>query len=305
MDCHTALIQVQDYADKGYVWVVDIDLAKYFDTVNHSKLIQILSETIKDGALISLIHKYLNAGAIAHGMFQRTDEGVPQGGPLSPLLANIYLNEADQELQRRGHKFVRYADDILVLCKSKRAAERVMESFSAFLEEKLFLKVNREKSQVAHLKDVKYLGYGFYFKDGCCRFRVHPKTVEKFKKKLREEVLKRNNMTTEIRAIKWCQKVKGWINYYIMADMKKLLADLDGWCRRHLRALQWRNWKRVRTRYKMLEAYGVKGDRLHELANMRCGPWRAALSLNAVLTNQVLVNMGYISMSNYYQQKRS
>ena len=303
-DCHMALRQVQEYANEGYVYVADIDLAKYFDSVSHSKMIQVLSDTIKDGRLISLVNKYLKAGAWEGGMFKRTEEGVPQGGPLSPLLGNVNLNVLDQELERRGHKFVRYADDLLILCRSEKAARRTMDSITKFIEGKLFLTVNQVKSKVVHLKDVKYLGYGFFFKKGECRLKVHPKSIEKFKKKRLGDVLKRDNTSDKVRTVLWSQKVKGWINYFKLADMKSMLAHLEGWCRRHIRMICWRHWKRVRTRYKMLKSLGVKGERLHELANMRCGPWRAAMMLNTVLTNKVLIHIGYISMSDYYDKVR-
>lgn len=303
-DCHLALWQVQEYANEGYVYAVDIDLEKYFDTVCHSKLMQLMSDFVKDGRLLSLIHKYLNAGALEDGLFLRTDEGVPQGGPLSPLLGNIDLDPLDKELERRGHKFVRYADDVLILCKSERAANRVMESITEFIEGKLFLKVNREKSQVVHLSQVKYLGYGFYFKEGECRLKVHKKSLAKLKLKLREGVLRRDATSNTVRALRWRQKVMGWINYFKLADMGSHMRELDGWSRRHIRAIYWRQWKRVRTRYKVLKKFGVTGDRLHKLANMRCGPWRAALALNSVLTNQVLINLGFISMSDYYLKVR-
>lgn len=156
---HDALKQCQKYADEGYVYVVDMDLEKFFDTVCQSKLIEILSRSIKDGRVISLIHKYLNAGIICQGVFERSEKGVPQGGPLSPLLSNVMLNELDKELEKRGHKFVRYADDCMILCRSRRSAERTLASIIQFIEKKLFLKVNREKTSVAHISKVKYLGY--------------------------------------------------------------------------------------------------------------------------------------------------
>ena len=156
---HDALKQCQKYAGEGYVYVVDMDLEKFFDTVCQSKLIEILSRSIKDGRVISLIHKYLNAGIICQGVFERSEKGVPQGGPLSPLLSNVMLNELDKELEKRGHKFVRYADDCMILCRSRRSAERTLASIIQFIEKKLFLKVNREKTSVAHISKVKYLGY--------------------------------------------------------------------------------------------------------------------------------------------------
>lgn len=164
--CHDALRKAQKIVSEGYIYVVDLDLERFFDTVSHSKLIEILSRTIKDGRVISLIHKYLRSGVINRGMFEMSTEGTPQGGPLSPLLSNIMLNELDKELERRGHPFVRYADDAMIFCKSKRAAKRVRESITLFIEGKLFLKVNHEKTVVSYVKGVKFLGYSFYVKKG-------------------------------------------------------------------------------------------------------------------------------------------
>lgn len=183
---HDALKQCQQNVDDGYVYVVDMDLEKFFDTVCQSKLIEVLTRTIKDGRVISLIHKYLNAGVISKGIFEKTDVGMPQGGPLSPLLSNIMLNELDKELESRGHRFVRYADDCMIFCKSKKSAERTLENIMPYIEEKLFLKVNRQKTNVAHISKVKYLGYSFYRYKGKCRLRVHSKSIVKMKAKLKE-----------------------------------------------------------------------------------------------------------------------
>lgn len=183
---HDALRQCQQNANDGYVYVVDMDLEKFFDTVSQSKLIEVLSRTIKDGRVISLIHKYLNAGVVANGKFERTEVGMPQGGPLSPLLSNIMLNELDKELERRGHRFVRYADDCMIFCKSRKSAERTLENIIPFIEGKLFLKVNRKKTEVAHISKVKYLGYTFYSYKSRYRFRVHAKSVVKMRNKIRE-----------------------------------------------------------------------------------------------------------------------
>lgn len=196
---HQALKQCQQNVEDGYVYVVDMDLEKFFDTVCQSKLIEVLSRTIKDGRVISLIHKYLNAGVVNNGMFEKTEVGMPQGGPLSPLLSNIMLNELDKELERRGHRFVRYADDSMIFCKSRKSAERTLNSIAKYIERKLFLKVNREKTKVAHVSKVKYLGYSFYRYKGKCRLRVHPNSVAKMKAKLKE-LTSRNNgwvMNTE------------------------------------------------------------------------------------------------------------
>ena len=176
-----ALREVQKIIEEGYKYVVDLDLERFFDTVNHSKLIEILSRTIKDGRVVSLIHKYLRSGVVNKGLWHASEEGTPQGGPLSPLLSNIMLNELDKELARRGHPFVRYADDAMIFCKSKRAAERVKSSITKFIEEKLFLKVNKEKTVVSYIGGVKYLGYSFYVHKGKCQLTVHPKSKAKMK----------------------------------------------------------------------------------------------------------------------------
>ena len=299
---HEALKRSQKWAKEGYVYVVSMDLAAYFDTVNHSKLIEVLSRTVKDGRVISLIHKYLNAGVMEDGGFQRTEEGVPQGGPLSPLLGNIMLNELDKELERRGHRFVRYADDCMIFCKSRKAAERTMRNIVPFITGKLFLKVNLEKSTVAHISRVKYLGYGFYRHKGKCRLRVHPKSVRKMRKKLRELTQKGNRWSNDERKKKLGEYVRGWVNYFRMADMKTLMAQTDEWMRRRIRAVIWRQWKRVRTRYRMLRRMHVEEWRVHEMANCRKGPWRAAQMLNSVITKERLARAGYPSLLGQYRK---
>ena len=246
---HDALRQCQENVNEGYVYVVDMDLEKFFDTVCQSKLIEVLSRTRKDGRVISLIHKYLNAGVIANGIFERTEIGMPQGGPLSPLLSNIMLNELDKELERRGHRFVRYADDCMIFCKSKKSAERTLKNIIPFIEGKLFLKVNRKKTTVAHVSKVKYLGYSFYRNKGKCRFRVHPKSVAKMKNKIRELTDRNNGMSNAKREEKYQQFVRGWGNYFKLADMKNLLKDTDEWARRRIRAVYWKQWKKIKTKY--------------------------------------------------------
>jgi len=200
---HDALRQCQKNVNDGYVYVVDMDLEKFFDTVCQSKLIEVLSRTVKDGRVISLIHKYLNAGVVANGKFERTEVGMPQGGPLSPLLSNIMLNELDKELESRGHRFVRYADDCMIFCKSRKSAERTLKNIIPFIEGKLFLKVNRKKTKVAHISKVKYLGYTYYRYKGKCRFRVHQKSVEKMKNKIRELTDRNKGISNEVRERKY------------------------------------------------------------------------------------------------------
>jgi group II intron reverse transcriptase/maturase len=297
---HDALRQCQKNVDDGYAYVVDMDLEKFFDTVCQSKLIEVLSRTIKDGRVISLIHKYLNAGVIANGMFERTEIGMPQGGPLSPLLSNVMLNELDKELERRGHRFVRYADDCMIFCKSKKAAERTLENIIPFIEGKLFLKVNRTKTEVAYISKVKYLGYSFYRTKGKCRLRVHPKSVEKMKNKIRVLTDRNNGMSNAVREEKYQQFVRGWVNYFKLADIKVLLRKMDKWARRRIRAVYWKQWKKIKTKYRMLRALKLEHWKALELANSRKGYWRMAQVLNTILSNKIIAKLGYTSMLDHY-----
>ena len=297
---HDALKKCQKNVNDGYEYVVDMDLEKFFDTVCQSKLIEVLSRTVKDGKVISLIHKYLNAGVIAKGLFERTEIGMPQGGPLSPLLSNIMLNELDKELERRGHRFVRYADDCMIFCKSRKSAERTMANILPFIEGKLFLKVNRKKTEVAHISEVKYLGYTFYKHKGKCRFRVHPKSVEKMKNKLRELTDRNNGMSNQSREEKYQQFVRGWVNYFKLADMKELLRRTDEWARRRIRAVYWKQWKKVKTKYRMLRALKLEHWKALELAMSRKKYWRMSIILGTVLTNKIIAKLGYTSMLDYY-----
>jgi RNA-directed DNA polymerase len=302
---HDALKRCQTNITDGYKWVVDMDLEKYFDTVNQSKLIQILSETIKDGRVISLIHKFLRAGVMVGGMFEDSPEGVPQGGPLSPLLGNIMLNECDHELERRGHRFVRYADDLLIFCKSRKAATRTLNHILPYIEEKLFLKVNREKTQVAHVKQVKYLGYGFYIHKGEGRLRIHPKSVQKFRDKIREITGRSNGMGTLARKSRLNQVIRGWINYFKLADAKNLIRELDEWIRSRIRMVTWKRWKKVRTRFENLKRLGIKEEQAWRWANTRKGYWRTAHSpiLSIALSNERLKRAGYLSLMECYSAK--
>ncbi|WP_336535209.1 group II intron reverse transcriptase/maturase [Bacteroides acidifaciens] len=297
---HDALRQCQKNVNEGYVYVVDMDLEKFFDTVCQSKLIEVLSRTIKDGKVISLIHKYLNAGVIANGMFESTEIGMPQGGPLSPLLSNIMLNELDKEIESRGHRFVRYADDCMIFCKSRKSAERTLKNIIPFIERKLFLKVNRKKTGVAHISKVKYLGYTFYRNKGKCRFRVHPKSVTKMKDKIRELTDRNNGMSNAKREEKYQQFVRGWVNYFRLADMKKLLRETDEWARRRIRAVYWKQWKKVKTKYRMLKALGLEHWKAKELACSRKGCWRMAQVLNQIFSNKIITKLGYTSILDYY-----
>lgn len=277
-----------------------MDLEKFFDTVCQSKLIEVLSRTIKDGRVISLIHKYLNAGVIAKGIFERTEVGMPQGGPLSPLLSNVMLNELDKELECRGHRFVRYADDCMIFCKSRKSAERTLKNIIPFIEGKLFLKVNRKKTEVAYISKVKYLGYSFYRYKGKCRFRVHAKSVARMKDRIRELTDRNKGISNEVREKKYQEYVRGWVEYFRLADMKGLLKTTDKWARRRIRAIYWKQWKRVRTRYRILRKLKLEHWQAIKLANSRCGYWRMAEMLNTVITKSIIAKLGYTSMLDYY-----
>ena len=302
---HGALKRCQEYMDEGYRWLVDIDLASYFDTVNHDKLIGLIHKEVKDIRVISLIRKYLNAGAMVNGVVTSTELGVPQGGNLSPLLSNIMLNELDKELTKRGLRFVRYADDCNIYVKSKRAAERVMESITKFIECDLKLKVNTDKSKVDRPWRCKFLGYSFYLSKGKVRMRVHEKSIKKFKDKLK-------NLTgrSKIKNIKFTfEKIKesvvGWINYFKLADMKSLMKNIDEWLRRRIRMCYWKQWKKISTKFNNLKKLGVSKHKAWEFANTRKGYWRTSNSpiLATSITNTRLEKAGLVSLLQVYTSK--
>jgi RNA-directed DNA polymerase len=302
---HDALRKVQENVTEGYKYVVDLDLEKFFDTVNHSKLIEVLNRTVKDVRVISLIHKYLNAGVMVEGRYEDSQKGVPQGGPLSPILSNIMLNELDKELERRGHKFVRYADDCMILCKSKRGAERTCESTSKFIEERLFLKVNREKTHVGYIGNgMKYLGHSFYVENGKCRLGIHAKIKAMLKSKLKELTDRSNGMGYEQRKEALKEYIRGWMEYYKLADGKKFFQEVDKWYRRRLRMCIWKNWKKVGTKFKNLMKCGIKKNQAWQWANTRQGYWHIAGSyiLQGAITNETLTRAGYPCLMDYYKR---
>jgi len=304
--CHDALRKCQEYANEGYWYVIDMDLEKFFDTVNKSMLIEILSRTIKDNRVISLIQKFLNAGIMDKGMFIKSEEGVPQGGPISPLLANVMLNELDQKLEEWGYRFVRYADDLMIFTKSKRAAERQYKRVSKFIEGKLKLKINKEKTRISKLNEVKYLGYAFYRVKGKCRFRVHPKSINRLKDKLRVITARSNGMSIEGRKAKLNQLIRGWVQYFKLADMKGIMESIDRWVRRRIRMITWKRWKKVKTRFENLQKLGVAKEQAWQWANTRKGYWHIANShiLATTLTNARFEQQGYLSFLKYYLDVR-
>ncbi len=301
-DCHNALHRAEKIINEGNHYVVDLDLERFFDTVNHSKLIEVLSRTIKDGRVISLIHKYLRSGVINHGVYETSEEGTPQGGPLSPLLSNVMLNELDQELERRGHKFVRYADDSMIFCRSKRGAERVCESITRFIEEKLHLRVNKEKTVSAHVGKVKYLGYAFGVVKGKCHLRLHAKSKAKMRARLKELTSRSNGWGYEYRKQKLKEYILGWMGYYHLAEMKNYLLSVDEWLRRRIRMCIWKAWKRVRTKVRNLIKCGIDKNRAYMWGNTRKSYWRTADSpiLHRAIGNLALRQKGYVTLYDEY-----
>ncbi|MBU3214573.1 group II intron reverse transcriptase/maturase [Clostridium estertheticum] len=296
---HQAIRKCKKYMDKGYRWAVDIDLEKYFDTVNHDKLIGLVYKEVKDVRVIALIRKYLQAGVMERGVFNNSQKGVPQGGNLSPLLSNVMLNELDKELEKRGLYFCRYADDCNIYLKSKKSAYRVMASITRFIEEDLKLKVNKDKSKVDRPWKLKYLGFTFYPKKGEMGIRVHQNSFKKLKSKLKEITGRSNAMSMELRAIKLRQVIVGWVNYFKLADMKSTLKTLDEWLRRRIRLCYWKQWKRIKTKHDNLKRLGINEYKAWEYANTRKGYWRISHSpvLTRTLTNKYLKKQGFITLT--------
>lgn len=301
-----AVLKCKEYIEAGYTWTVDIDLAKYFDTVNHDKLMRLLSKVIKDGRVLSLIRKYLKSGVMISGIKVETKEGCPQGGNLSPLLSNIMLNELDKELEKRGLQFCRYADDCNIYVKSRKAANRVMASITKFIEGKLKLKVNKEKSAVDRPWKLKFLGFSFYCIKGKLGIRVHQKSVKKFKKKLKEITGRSNGKSMAQRMLRLKQLITGWVNYFSLADMMYLTKSLDKWLRRRIRMCYWKQWKRLKTKHNNLVKLGVDNYKAWEYANTRKSYWRIAGSpvLSKTFTNDTLKKLGLMSIYETYSYVR-
>ena len=300
--CHDALRGAQKRIEQGYKYVVDLDLERFFDTVSHSKLIEILSRTIKDGRVVSLIHKYLLSGVMDQGVFSESKEGTPQGGPLSPLLSNIMLNELDKELESRGLPFVRYADDAMIFCRSKRAALRVKTTITQFIEEKLHLKVNKEKTVASYVQRVKYLGYSFQVMKGKCNLTIHQKSKANLKSRLKELTSRSNGWGYEKRKAKLNAFIRGWVGYYRLAQAKVFLERIDEWLRRRIRMCIWKAWKNPKTRIANLKRCGVLDWQAYQWGNTRLGYWRAADSrlVTSAMSNDKLKRAGYKTMLDSY-----
>ena len=306
--CQTAIEQSLKLANEGYVWVVDLDLVKFFDTVNHSKLLQLLSERIKDGRVISLIHKFLRAPVLEDGKTTPNMVGTPQGGPISPTLANIMLNELDKKLEERGHPFVRYADDMMIFCKSRKSAERTLANIKPYIEKKLFLKLNEDKTKIRYIgsTDVKFLGFGFYVtKEGTIKARPHQKSKDKCIKRLKEITNRSRGQSLEAFRKQLSEFVRGWVNYFLRSDMTMFVRDTDQWLRRRIRQIYWKQWKKVRTKYHALQKLGLSPSIAWQYANSRKSYWHIANSriLATTLTNRFLREMGWVCLGNVYKKR--
>ena len=300
-----AVKQAQEYVQAGYEWAVDIDLEKFFDRVNHDMLMARVARVVKDKRVLKLIRAYLKSGVMVEGVVIDTEEGAPQGGPLSPLLSNIMLDDLDKELEQRGHKFVRYADDCNIYVKTQRAGERVMESVKAYLEKKLKLKVNPKKSKVDRASRVKFLGFSFFKRKGEVLIRVAKRSRERFCEKLRRLTKRTRSGKLEEVIQEINRYTMGWIGYYRLANTPSVYEHLDSWIRRRLRQMIWKRWKRGTTRYQMLVKLGIPRWYAQEGAGGK-SPWHMANSpvINAALSNDYLRNSGLKSVKIRYQELR-
>ena len=300
---HDAVQRARAYVEQGHRWVVDLDLEKFFDRVNHDILMSRIARRVKDKRVLLLIRRYLQAGMMDAGLVSPRTEGTPQGGPLSPLLSNILLDDLDKELERRGHRFCRYADDVNVYVKSAKAGERVMGSLEHFLGKRLRLKVNRAKSAVARPWTRTFLGYSVTSSRKNPRLKVSRRSFQRLKSKLRP-VLRRGRGRSIQRVIEELRpSLQGWMSYYRLTEVKAGLSEMDAWIRRKLRCIRWRQWKKPRTRFKKLVAAGVSRRKAAKAAWGRDGPWASAASsaINVALPNKVFEQWGLLSLLDYHQ----
>jgi len=290
---HQAVSKAQQYIAEGYGWVVDLDLEKFFDRVNHDKLMAKLARRISDKRLLKLIRAFLRAGVMEGGLVSPVDEGTPQGGPLSPLLSNIVLDELDRELEQRGHRFVRYADDCNIYVRSQRAGERVMKSVSAFITRKLKLKVNERKSAVSQPSKRKFLGFSFTWHREPKR-RIAPKAIARFKQRVRELTRRARGVKVERMIEQLSRYLTGWRGYFRFCQTPTVLRKLEEWTRRRLRSVIWKQWKQARVRFAELTKRGVGKDLAAQTAGSAHGPWRLSNSpaLTIALPNAYFVSLG-------------
>lgn len=288
-----AVHQAQQYIAEGHCWVVDLDLEKFFDRVNHDRLMAAVAARVADKRMLKLIRAFLEAGVMENGLVSPVDEGTPQGGPLSPLLSNLVLDELDRELERRGHHFVRYADDCNVYVGSERAGQRVMEGVTRFIANRLKLKVNQAKSAVARPGQRKFLGFSFT-SEREPRRRIAPKAIGRFKEKIRELTRRTRGISLQEMVKQVTTYLRGWLGYFGDCQTPSVLRDLEQWLRRRLRLVVWKQWKRGRTRFRALRKRGVSEELAAKTAGSPHGPWRIAHSpaLNIALPNAYFAKLG-------------
>jgi len=294
---HQAVAQAQQYIAAGYGWVVDLDLEKFFDRVNHDKLMGQIAKRVRDKRLLKLIRAFLNAGIMENGLVSPSVEGTPQGGPLSPLLSNLVLDELDRELERRGHRFVRYADDCNIYVRTERSGQRVMDSITRFITQRLKLKVNDKKSAVARPQERKFLG--FSFTDGReVRRRIAPKAIERFKQRIREITRHAKSVSLEATMATLAPYMRGWRGYFGFCETPDVLIQLTRWVRLRLRVALWRQWKTPRRRRAMLIQLGVRAKLAANAAGTAHGPWHLAHSkaLHVALSNAYFRDRGLPSL---------
>lgn len=304
--CEMAILKALEFMNDGYQWVVDIDLEKFFDNVNHDKMISLIMKDVKCGEIVSLINKFLKSGIMIDDEYKESVIGTPQGGNLSPLLSNIMLNQLDKELEARGLRFTRYADDCIILVGSSKAADRVMKNVSIFIESKLGLKVNMTKSKVSKPNDIKYLGFGFFMdkNDGLWKAKPHAKSVEKLKLKLKKLTSRRWSISLDERLEKIKKTIVGWTNYYKIGFWKNIAREIDAHVRFRLRMCIWKQWKKVSTKKKALIKLGIPKREAWMLANSRKAYARCASTfLNNVITNKRLKERGLVSLLDHYNLK--
>jgi len=303
-----AIRKARDLYNEGYRYVVDLDLSKYFDTINHELLLNMVREEVRDKAVIRLIKQFLKSGVMVNGVLVSTESGSPQGGPLSPLLSNIYLTKFDKEMEKRGHKFVRYADDVNVYVRSRRSAQRVLASCKQYLEAKLKLKVNEKKSEAGSPLKLKFLGFSLRpVKGGKASIRIHEKSIDRFKFKIK--CLLRRNQGRSIENVleKLNLYTRGWLNYYSIADAKKFIQRMNELIGRKIRAYIWKQWKRVKCRAENLRRYGIHESKAWQWANSRQGIWRmaGAWAMTCSITNKQLELLGYDDILRRYNALHS
>jgi RNA-directed DNA polymerase len=304
-NAHQAVYQGQINLNGGYEWVIELDLEKFFDRVNHDRLMSLLARKITDKRTLKLLRAYLNCGIMENGVVIERKEGTPQGSPLSPLMSNIVLNELDKELEARGHRYVRYADDCSIYVKTEKSATRVLESITEFIEKKLKLKVNRTKSKVSRPTESTLLGFSFYRSEKVWQIRIAPKSLRKIKKKMKAQTQRNVPGKVEDKIKKMEATIVGWVNYFRIAKAKSRMEELDSWVRMRLRMGIWKQWKKPATRWNNLKRLGINPRKAQGWANSRRGYCRTARSpiLQRALNNEYFTLQGYIGFSNRYYWK--